>query len=115
MRSAAAAACACPLSARWRPGAWPGSILPVVGVTPWRTSRTTVGAGSLRPRRVGVRAEADRAVGDTIAHRRLWAVAADRGRPDSLAAVEPEVSACRRCTRLVLWSEEVARTGRASY
>jgi len=32
-----------------------------------------------------------------------------------LAAVQREVSACRRCPRLVSWREEVARTGRASY
>ena len=87
----------------------------MVGVTPWRTRRTTVGAGALRPRRAGVRAEAERAVGDTIAHRRLCAVASNRGRPDSLAAVQRDVADCRRCPRLVRWREEVARTGRASY
>jgi uracil-DNA glycosylase len=87
----------------------------VVGVTPWRTRRTTVGAGTLRARRAGVRAEAERAVGDTIAHRRLCAVASNRGRPDSVAAVQRDVADCRRCPRLVRWREEVARTGRASY
>jgi uracil-DNA glycosylase len=42
-------------------------------------------------------------------------VASDRGRPDSLAAVQQDVADCRRCPRLVRWREEVARTGRASY
>jgi len=32
-----------------------------------------------------------------------------------LAKVQREVTACRRCPRLVSWREEVARTGRASY
>jgi len=74
----------------------------------------------LRPRRVGVRAEsvraeAVRAVGDTIAHRRLCAVASNRGRGDALAGVQRDVADCRRCPRLVSWREQVARTGRASY
>src|SRR3984957_18541898 len=98
-----------------RPAAWPGSILPVVGVTPWRTSRTTVAGGALRPRLVGVRAEAERTVGDTSDHRRLCAVASNREPRDSVAAVQRDVSACRRCPRLVSWREEVARTGRASF
>ena len=34
---------------------------------------------------------------------------------DSLATVQRDVAACRRCPRLVSWREEVARTGRASY
>ncbi len=34
---------------------------------------------------------------------------------DSVAAVQRDVVACRRCPRLVRWREEVARTGRASY
>ena len=42
-------------------------------------------------------------------------MAADRAQRDSLAAVQREVAACRRCPRLVAWREEVARTGRASY
>jgi uracil-DNA glycosylase family 4 len=32
-----------------------------------------------------------------------------------LAAVQRDVTACRRCPRLVVWREEVARRGRASY
>ena len=44
--------------------------------------------GALRPRRAGGRAEADRAVGDTGAHRRLCAVASNRGQGDSVAAVQ---------------------------
>jgi uracil-DNA glycosylase len=69
----------------------------------------------LRPRRAGGRAEAERAVGDTIAHRRLCAVASNRAGQDALAVVQREVADCRRCPRLVSWREEVARTGRASY
>lgn len=42
-------------------------------------------------------------------------MASNRGTKDSLAAVQRDVSACRRCPRLVAWREEVARTGRASY
>jgi uracil-DNA glycosylase family 4 len=42
-------------------------------------------------------------------------VASDRARSDSLAIVQREVAACRRCPRLVAWREEVARTGRAAY
>jgi uracil-DNA glycosylase family 4 len=42
-------------------------------------------------------------------------VESNRGRPDSLAAVQRDVADCRRCPRLVRWREEVARTGRASY
>jgi uracil-DNA glycosylase family 4 len=42
-------------------------------------------------------------------------VASNRGRPDSLTAVQRDVADCRRCPRLVRWREEVARTGRASY
>src|SRR5580692_5033615 len=114
MRPAAAPACSCPFSERCSPAAWPGSILPVVGVTPCRTSRTTVAGGPWRPRRGG-RAGAERAFGDTTAQRRLCAVASNRGQGDSLAAVQQEVADCRRCPRLVQWREEVARAGRASY
>ena len=42
-------------------------------------------------------------------------MATDRETKDSLAAVQRDVTACRRCPRLVRWREEVARTGRASY
>ena len=42
-------------------------------------------------------------------------MASNRGRPDSVAAVQRDVADCRRCPRLVRWREEVARTGRASY
>ena len=45
MRSAAALACCSPASARCRPGARPGRILPVVGVKPWRTNRNNVDDG----------------------------------------------------------------------
>ncbi len=46
MRSATAAACARPASARCRPGARPGSTAPVVGVCPWRTSSSSVRPGA---------------------------------------------------------------------
>ncbi len=39
----------------------------------------------------------------------------NRGTGDSVATVQRDVAACRRCPRLVRWREEVARTGRASY
>jgi uracil-DNA glycosylase family 4 len=42
-------------------------------------------------------------------------VASNRVPGDSVAAVQRDVAACRRCPRLVSWREEVARTGRASY
>jgi uracil-DNA glycosylase len=42
-------------------------------------------------------------------------VASDRPARDSLVAVQRDVTACRRCPRLVAWREEVARRGRASY
>jgi uracil-DNA glycosylase len=42
-------------------------------------------------------------------------VASDRAQKDSVALVQRDVTACRRCPRLVRWREEVARTGRASY
>jgi uracil-DNA glycosylase family 4 len=42
-------------------------------------------------------------------------VSPNRGSGDSLAAVQRDVAACRRCPRLVAWREEVARTGRAAY
>ena len=42
-------------------------------------------------------------------------MASNRGRPDSVVAVQRDVADCRRCPRLVRWREEVARTGRASY
>src|ERR1700735_2446466 len=45
IRSATTLAWTRPFSARCRPGAFPGSIFPVVGVVPCRTSSTTVGAG----------------------------------------------------------------------
>ena len=42
-------------------------------------------------------------------------MASDRETRDSLAAVQRDVAACRRCPRLVAWREQVAQTGRASY
>ena len=45
IRAAAASAWLGPSSARCRPGARPGSVVPVVGVWPWRTSSTRVGCG----------------------------------------------------------------------
>ena len=54
-------------------------------------------------------------IGGTDDHRRLCAVASNRAPRDSVAAVQRDVAACRRCPRLVAWREEVARTGRAAY
>jgi uracil-DNA glycosylase len=42
-------------------------------------------------------------------------VASNRADRDSVAAVQRDVAACRRCPRLVAWREQVARTGRAAY
>jgi uracil-DNA glycosylase len=42
-------------------------------------------------------------------------VAPDPEPADSVASVQRDVTACRRCPRLVRWREEVARTGRAAY
>jgi uracil-DNA glycosylase family 4 len=42
-------------------------------------------------------------------------MSSNREKSDSVAAVQRDVAACRRCPRLVRWREEVARTGRASY
>jgi uracil-DNA glycosylase family 4 len=42
-------------------------------------------------------------------------VTSNRATGDSVAAVQRDVAACRRCPRLVSWREEVARTGRAAY
>src|SRR5712691_11968561 len=53
MRVAAASAWRRPSSVRCSPGAWPGSLIPVVGVSPWRTSRTTVAASAIRAGRLG--------------------------------------------------------------
>ena len=89
-----------------------------MGVVPWRTSKMSVAGGGLRPllRLEAGRAELARAeVGVTGSHRRLCSVASSRGERDSLAAVQREVAACRRCPRLVRWREAVAATGRASY
>ena len=70
-------------------GARPGRTLPVVGVCPWRTSRTSVGGEGL-----GRLMESK---GPTY--------------PDPwtrLAALTAEIVACRACPRLVAWREEVA-------
>ena len=72
------------------------------GSLPAATGR---GVGS---RRIGLTAA-------RAAHRRLCAVGSNRAERDSLAKVQREVAACRRCPRLVSWREEVARTGRPSY
>jgi len=42
-------------------------------------------------------------------------VSSIRRHPDSLAAVQHEVAACRRCPRLVQWREQVATTRRAAF
>src|ERR1700679_92670 len=99
IRSATALAWVRPFSARCRPGARPGSILPVVGVVPWRTSRIRVAAGALALRVVdGVRTDAG-----TGAHRRLCAVALNRARGDSLPDVQHDVAGWRPSPRPVAW------------
>jgi uracil-DNA glycosylase family 4 len=42
-------------------------------------------------------------------------VSSAAGRYDSLAALEADVTTCRRCPRLVAWREEVAATKRAAF
>ena len=124
MRSAARSAWARPSSARWRPAAWPGSTLPVVGVLPWRTSRTTVtwrrrvaasrrvpGAATGGPRRRGTGRHAGEGGAPGWGHPRHRRLARWRRlEPDraSLGHLEAEIEACRRCPRLVAWREQVA-------
>jgi len=62
----------------------PGNVLPVVGVWPWRTSNTSVGAGAL----------------GTVAQPTVEVV-------PSLHDVEADVVVCRACPRLVEWRELV--------
>src|SRR2546421_4815439 len=96
MRSATAAACFRPSSERWSPFARPGRSLPVVGVWPWRTSRTRVGLGR---RRVG-----------------MTEPMATYPRPmDSLGRVTADIVDCFQCPRLVAWRERVAIDKRAAF
>src|SRR3984957_12012763 len=111
IRAATPSAWTRPFSARCRPAARPGSILPVVGVAPWRTSRMRVEAG---PWRLARDREGGAGAG-TSHHRRLCAVRSNRAGADSLEAVQQEVAACRLCPRLVQWRESVARAPRASF
>src|SRR6516165_5265188 len=99
MRSATACACALPVSARCRPGARPGSTLPVVGVVPWRTNSINVGGGGLGREGMG--------------SQRTYRVAVST--PVALARLESELTECRACPRLVAWREEVARVKRAAF
>jgi uracil-DNA glycosylase len=131
MRAATASAWASPLGERCRPGARPGRRLPVVGVVPCRTSRTSVGAGGLAWRRdegrdndevpLAERGEEERTAVGTGGHRRLCAMPPNRaavpapGARDALADVQWEVADCRRCPRLVAWREQVATVRRASF
>ena len=105
MRAAATSAWARPVSARFRPLARPGSVVPVEGVWPWRTSRTVVAeggavgaAGPAPPTGIawpGTWSHATRIVARWIRCRRY---------------ANSEIVACRACPRLVAWREEVART-----
>src|SRR5438105_11401709 len=95
MRSATAVACSLPASARWSPGARPGRTLPVVGVLPWRTRRTSVGGGGLG--RLGMN-------GDQPSVARV----------DSLERVTADIVDCVACPRLVMWRERVAGERRAA-
>lgn len=91
----------------------------MVGVAPWRTSRTTVAGVPLdriRPLRLLVGREGEgRADAGTAVHRTLCDVTSDRGREDTLDGLQREVTACRRCPRLVEWREQVAAAPRASF
>ena len=77
--------------------------MPVVGVCPCRTRRTTVALA---------RAARDDGVGFFVvgAIRPTY-----RGRIDSLALLTAEIVDCFACPRLVAWREEVALVKRASY
>src|SRR3954454_7106427 len=100
MRAATLPAWTRPVSARCRPLARPGSVAPVVGVWPWRTSNNRVlvgGAGGFFERevaamgRVTLPAEPEAAIGGrgTVAGM------------DSLQQVHDDVVSCRACPRLV--------------
>ena len=105
MRSATASAWARPAAERWSPGARPGSSLPVVGVRPWRTKSTSVGAAA---QDVSFR----RARSTIVGCRAVHAAGQERS---ALTLVEREVTACRRCPRLVAWREAVGAEKRAAY
>src|SRR5690606_21471780 len=100
MRSATASAWRCPASAMCRPGARPGSTLPVVGVWPCRTRSTRVGAG------LSV------LVGAMVGGN---GIGVSRDRRAALALVAEEVTSCRTCPRLVAWREQVAAERRAAF
>ena len=116
MRSATTAAWARPFSARCRPGALARQHLAggrgrAVADEEDDGRRRSLAAAA-------VAAGGERWSGrlaDTSAHRRLCAVASNRGPRDSLAAVQRDVAACRRCPRLVALARGGGRTGRASY
>src|SRR3954470_18239480 len=96
MRAATASACFFPSSDRCRPLARPGRSLPVVGVCPCRTRRTSVGLGR---RRGGIE---DR-------------FATYPPSMDSLGRVTEEIIDCFRCPRLVAWREQIAVGKRAAF
>src|SRR5215212_9560894 len=112
MRLATASAWACPVSARCRPGARPGSTLPVVAVWPWRTSRTSVGGGGLgrdgRAARGGMRIRPSNLQSPSV-------ISPAGAGGDDLGAVAAAVVRCRACPRLVAWREEVATVKRAAH
>ena len=80
-------------AARCRPGAGrargPAASLPVVGVWPWRTSRTSVAGGGFGRR----------------GHVAAPTYSSIRGFPRTQSTAE--VVACRACPRLVAWREQV--------
>src|SRR4029079_17471258 len=97
IRSAAAVAWAWPASARCRPAARPGRTFPVVGVSPWRTSKNSVDDGGA-----------------------CFALAISRlqlsvDSVDSLPHLAADVGECRHCPRLVAWREQVADEKRAAF
>src|SRR5438270_2917199 len=114
-RSATVAACRAPVSDRCSPPARPGRTLPVVGVAPWRTSRTSVGDGGAGLDFGGrVTAFLADVVGIAPAQPSVWPVPSGRAHPD-LAALAAEIVDCRACPRLVAWREQVAGDRRAAF
>src|SRR6478609_3968537 len=107
IRSAAVWACWRPGSARCRPFARPGSTLPVVGVCPWRTSRTSVAGGGAALRRSAIGSGWGAGHESLPSYRPMTAAA--------LRRVAREVATCRICPRLVAWREEVGVVKRAAY
>src|SRR4029078_11873327 len=96
-RPGARAAWAWPPAARCRPAARPGRTFPVVGVSPWRTSKNSVDDGG-----------ACFALAISMLQLSVDSV-------DSLPHLAADVGECRHCQRLVAWRAQVAGEKRAAF